>query len=369
MYYVYRFLDRNGNIIYVGKSKQVLEQRFRGHSHLPDDCYEMTYEIEYIECATESDMSIKEIYYINKFRHDGAYFNILDMTNVPASIEFADMWKQYKGPLPEQFKNSINYINGYTSQKKIRYNLDGSLDRRKTTKEKGVSSFVYGLSPNEVDLVIDELIDNLNAATNANQEQIRFRNLMLFILGINLPQKSEELFKLRYQDILDDSGSFKDLSLTLNRSHNEYTIRIPIKEIAREVIAAYVKQYGMNYENNANEYWFETREHKIMSQPICGRIIATAAEKKGITKNLNSETLRKTFFLNVYHTSKDPLNAILFLGKFSSGIRDASIIKYLNLTSEEIDYDYYFGEEFSLGNFDISRINCVNSHKNATILY
>lgn len=36
MYYVYRFLDKSKNIIYIGKSKQELEQRFKGHHHLPD---------------------------------------------------------------------------------------------------------------------------------------------------------------------------------------------------------------------------------------------------------------------------------------------------------------------------------------------
>ena len=39
MYYVYRFLDKAKNVIYVGKSKQDIEQRFRGHLHLPEECY------------------------------------------------------------------------------------------------------------------------------------------------------------------------------------------------------------------------------------------------------------------------------------------------------------------------------------------
>ena len=76
MYYVYRFVDKENNIFYVGKSKQALEQRFRGHLHLPKECYELVYKIEYVECITESDMSIKEIYYINKYRNNSIFFNI-----------------------------------------------------------------------------------------------------------------------------------------------------------------------------------------------------------------------------------------------------------------------------------------------------
>lgn len=125
MYYVYRFLDKSKNVIYVGKSKQDLEQRFRGHLHLPDECYDLVYKIEYIECSTESDMSIKEIYYINKYRNENFYFNVLDIAELPTSVVFNDKWKMYKGPLGAHFHKSINYKKGYTSEKQIRYNKDG----------------------------------------------------------------------------------------------------------------------------------------------------------------------------------------------------------------------------------------------------
>lgn len=35
MYYVYRFLDKSPNIIYVGKAKQDLKISFAGHLQLP----------------------------------------------------------------------------------------------------------------------------------------------------------------------------------------------------------------------------------------------------------------------------------------------------------------------------------------------
>ncbi len=360
MYYVYRFIDKKKNIIYVGKSKQKLEQRFNHHKHLPDKCYELTYKIEYIECPTESDMSIKEIYYINKFRHEGVYFNILDMTDVPISIEITDKWKQYKGPLPEQFRNSINFTKEYAKQKEVRYNQDGSINQVKSYKEKGKSTFVYGLTNKEVDRVLDSLIANLNAATNENQIQIRFRNLLLFFLGINIPHQSAYIFSLRYCDVLDENDTFKDLPLTLSRENKDEVLYVPIKESVKKLIAAYVDLFEMNYENNRDDHFFVTRQHQIMTQKNFGRILEAATQEKRIKKNVGSETLRKTYFLNVYHTAKDKLNAILFLSKFSAGMRDASIIRYLNLTNEDIDYDYYFSEKFSIGNIDLAQIKCIN---------
>ena len=64
---VYRFLDKDEKIIYVGKTKQ-LNNRMRGHKHLPDTCYKECRWIEYIQFKNESEMGIAEIYFINKYK-------------------------------------------------------------------------------------------------------------------------------------------------------------------------------------------------------------------------------------------------------------------------------------------------------------
>lgn len=185
MYYVYRFLDKSQNVIYVGKSKQDLEVRFTGHMHLPNECYAMVNNIEFISCHTESDMSIKEIYYINLYKSSEHYFfNVLDTTELPQSVSFDDEWKLYSGPLPAHFSNSINFINGYTTQKEARYNKDGTVNQVKSYKQKGVSSYVEALTKDEIDLMVDYMTNEINTAENRNQEQIRFRNLVMFVLAL-----------------------------------------------------------------------------------------------------------------------------------------------------------------------------------------
>lgn len=359
MFYVYRFLDKNGTIIYVGKSKQDLEQRFRGHIHLPDACYELTYKIEYIECSTEADMSIKEIYYINKFRHNGHFFNVLDMMDTPTSIEFNDEWKQYTGPLNSHFHHSINYLEGYTATQIIRYNKDGSVDRRKSNSQKGVSTYADGLTADEVNLIVDYFIDELNNAENGNQEQIRFRNIMMFVLSINLPLKISEFINLRYQDLFDESDAIKPIKYQLGRFNKDITIAIPIRKSAQEILLAYSKYYGLTYTKNAEDHLFESRNHQVLSSHQCWRIISDAVEAVGIHKNITTESTRKTYGLNIYHRADDKLNAILFLGEIWGNTREANVIKYLNLSDKDVDFDYYLGETFSIGYVDLSKINCL----------
>ena len=63
---IYRFWDASENVIYVGKTSNIL-QRFSHHRHLPDKCYN---EIRYIDYATvdsKADAKLYELYYISKF--------------------------------------------------------------------------------------------------------------------------------------------------------------------------------------------------------------------------------------------------------------------------------------------------------------
>ena len=53
------------------------------------------------------------------------------------------------------------------------------------------------------------------------------------------------------------------------------------------------------------------------------------------------------------------MKALLFLGEFWGQVREAKLIRYLGLTDDNIDFDYYLGETFALGNVDLSKITCL----------
>ena len=357
MFYVYRFLDKSQNVIYVGKSKQVLELRFAGHLHLPKECYAMVHKIQFISCKTESDMSIKEIYYINKYRSTEHYFfNVLDTTEIPKSVKFDDKWKMYRGSLPAHFSRSINFKKGYTLQKEIRYTKDGSVDTRGAHKKKGVSSFVEGFDSKEIDLIINHLIEEINSAENDNQHEIRFRNLVMFVLGINLPLRPGEFLALKYSDLFDKRDKPQKYELNLGRHQQDEKIVIPLHSNVKELLSEYRKLYNLYYENNAEEPLFLSREHQVLALGSWNRILSVASEAVGIKKNVGAESLRKTFGLNIYKKSKNKNKALMFLGELWGQEREKNVIKYLGLADEKIDFNYFFGETFALGNVDLKKI-------------
>lgn len=89
-YYVYRFIDKNNNIVYVGRTIN-LARRFLNHSHLTDDIKK----IEYIECATGGDMAWKEIYYINLFANENTTNDSELYSDGVTDLHLNDNWITY----------------------------------------------------------------------------------------------------------------------------------------------------------------------------------------------------------------------------------------------------------------------------------
>ena len=68
---IYRFLDIDDNVIYVGKTEKIkyrLNSHFSKCGHLPKECYEMTKKIQFMIMNSTTLMDIREMYYINLYK-------------------------------------------------------------------------------------------------------------------------------------------------------------------------------------------------------------------------------------------------------------------------------------------------------------
>lgn len=104
-YYVYRFLDKDNDVIYVGKTtnmKQRLSVHFGTKGHLDDKCYDETNKIDYTINYSDSENSICEIFFINyykpkynkEFNEQVDIKNLIDINNI--------QWIEYKNNLFKQ---------------------------------------------------------------------------------------------------------------------------------------------------------------------------------------------------------------------------------------------------------------------------
>lgn len=68
-YYVYKFLDTNNNIIYIGQTnnirRRIEQEHFTSMGHLTQECYKNTNKVEYVELNNGDEMNIYERYLIN----------------------------------------------------------------------------------------------------------------------------------------------------------------------------------------------------------------------------------------------------------------------------------------------------------------
>lgn len=112
VYFIYRFIDESGSILYIGRTKDLkvrLCQHYK-NGHLDPACYELTKRIEYIELSNESEMHVLEIYFINKYKPP---YNKRDKKegdlNMRIDREFE--WKLYLENESKVFKKRENITN------------------------------------------------------------------------------------------------------------------------------------------------------------------------------------------------------------------------------------------------------------------
>ena len=97
--YVYRFMDMNNNVLYVGKTVN-LSNRMKNHfskkSHLANtDLYKQVQRIEYITCKDEFQSLQNELYYINLYKpRYNSQSKIKQLIKRDPSIK--DNWKVWK---------------------------------------------------------------------------------------------------------------------------------------------------------------------------------------------------------------------------------------------------------------------------------
>ncbi len=111
--YVYRYLNINNEIIYVGKTLNMnnrQSQHFGSNGHLSQECYAEVNKVEYIKLPTKIDMDIKELYYINKWKPT---YNIKDKQQEELELiidESKDIWFPFYTK-SEKYQQLINLNN------------------------------------------------------------------------------------------------------------------------------------------------------------------------------------------------------------------------------------------------------------------
>ena len=220
---------------------------------------------------------------------------------------------------------------------KIKYNKDGSIDKRHSNKVAGVSSEVYPFtSEEEIKAMIDVLDERIVEAPDENKKQIAYRNKMLFLIGINLGIRASDLCGLQYSFFMNNDGTFKDfysLQPKKTKKTGKY-VKLFFNATVKKAITDYIEKYPIQ---DMDEYLFKSREGDgAITAKSLWKIIVGVAKDAGIDKNVGSHSLRKTFGYWAWHNAEDKNKALVVLQQIFNHSDTSTTAKYIGITNDEM---------------------------------
>jgi len=191
-------------------------------------------------------------------------------------------------------------------------------------------------------------MDDIFAITSFLTDNGRYRDNMLFIVGINFGLRASDLRMLRFSSVINENFSFRDsfpvfeqkTRNTRKRKKNRY---ITLNDAVIDAITLYLE----NTPNvSLSDYMFrsESNNSSGTNEPISVRSIDRVL--KGIANNLDinvrvsTHTLRKTFCYHQMLMSHNDSRKLLLLQKMLNHSSPAQTLDYIGITTEEIDEAY-----------------------------
>lgn len=233
----------------------------------------------------------------------------------------------------------LKVIGGKLSKKEeVRYNKDGSVDKRHPNKVAGQSSEVYPFtSEEEIKAMIDVFDKHIEEASNENKRMIATRNKMLFLIGINVGLRASDLITLKWNFFFDNDGNFND-SYTLQPKKTRKAkkfVKLYFNQVVKKAVTDYIEQYPIQ---DMDEYLFKSRKgDSHITEISLGRIIKDAAEEVGIERNICSHSLRKTFGYHIWHNAQDKEKSLIILQTIFNHSSPMMTKKYIGLMDDEIE--------------------------------
>lgn len=231
---------------------------------------------------------------------------------------------------------TLSLVDGRLCKKpKVRYNKDGSIDKRHPNRVAGVSSTVYPFNVEEIKAVIDVFNKRIEEATNDNQRQIAQRNKMMFLIGVNVGLRASDLMQLRWSYFYKDDMTFKDfyvLQPKKTRKTGKF-VKIFFNQTVRKAVENYVSDYPID---DLDNYLFKSRKgDNPITEKGLWKIIVDVADDADIDKNVGSHSLRKTWARNIYENAKDKGEALVMLQECLRHSDSLTTLRYISIMDEE----------------------------------
>ena len=193
-------------------------------------------------------------------------------------------------------------------------------------------------------------------------EHERWRDNMLFIVGINFGLRASDLRRLRFCHLINDNLTFKDRfpileKKTKNTRKHKKNRYITINTAVVDAVTLYLEHTpGVCL----SDYMFRSTSNngKYVNKPITLQAINYflygLADELQLSTKMSSHTLRKTFCYHQMVMSGNDPRKLMLLSKMLGHSSIAITLDYIGLTGEEIDEAY---RNLNLGSYKHNYLN------------
>lgn len=199
-------------------------------------------------------------------------------------------------------------------------------------------------------------IEDINRITQYLIDQKRWRDNMLFIVGINFGLRVSDLVSLRFSHIINPNFTFKDkFPILEKKTKNTRKVKknryLTINTAVIEAVTLYLENtpgvklsdYMFRSESTGGNYSEDNqdnKENRPLSRSSVDRILKGIANDLNLNCKVSTHTLRKTFAYHQMVMSGNSSRKLLVLQKMFNHSSAAQTLEYIGITSEEIDEAY-----------------------------
>lgn len=231
-----------------------------------------------------------------------------------------------------------------------------NLSRIRSDRDRRLAS---GLIAPAVETVDDELaaehaaepIKSMNDIIAMSHYFIRngkYRDNMLFVVGINFGLRISDLRVLRFSNLINDNFTFRDSFPVFEKKTRNTRARKVNRYIT--INTAVIEAVTLFLENTPgvrlSDYLFrsESNHGANVNRPLdawsISRILKAAADAVGVSCRVSTHTLRKTFGYHQMIMSGNNSRKLLLLQKMFNHASPAQTLDYIGITYEEIEAEY-----------------------------
>ena len=217
-------------------------------------------------------------------------------------------------------------------------------------------------------------IDDIMRISRYLIAQKRYRDNMLFIVGINFGLRVSDLRVLRFGNLINSNLTFKDTfpvfeKKTRNTRKKKKNRYITINKAVVEAVTLFLENTpGVCL----SDYMFrsESNRGKNLNEPLSvmsiDRILKGIADDLELNIKMSSHTLRKTFCYHQMLMSNNDPRKLMLLQKMLNHASPAQTLDYIGITGEEIEEAY---KNLNLGSIENNYLvdsNIVEFSREAT---